>query len=112
MASVIAVLNRSERVTRGEARRITEACNRQLERDVAPLWSLEPSPVRLYASESRVPRDAILIVIVDSGKQAGAPGIITSTPSQGRAASMLITMPANRSAWPAPSPARLRGASR
>ena len=79
--TVIAVLNESSDVTDALARRMTKACHRQIERDVAKLWYLEPWPVRFYKSEASVPKDSLAIVILDNKIAADALGYHFETPA-------------------------------
>ncbi len=65
MNKIIAVVNRSEILTREDFDFIVSACDRQLERHVAPLWGMDPLPVRGYARESDLPRHCLPIRIVD-----------------------------------------------
>jgi hypothetical protein len=77
---VIAVLNESARVSNADARRMTRACNKQIERDVAPAWQQEPSRVRFYRREADVPEGAAVIVILDSATSADLLGYHSETP--------------------------------
>lgn len=75
----IGILNRSKKVTDDQARYMTEACNRQLRRHVAPAWGRAPIPVFFYRDED-VPNDADQIVILDTPDLADALGYHSETP--------------------------------
>ena len=62
---IIAVVNRSKRVSRRDFELMVAACNVQIARDVAPLWGYMPWSVRAYKSESRLPKRCLPIRIVD-----------------------------------------------
>jgi hypothetical protein len=71
---IIAIVNRSRQLSRAEAELLVAACDVQLRRDAAPPWRMEPLSVRLYPSESRIPRSAVPIRIVDEPDEEDAEG--------------------------------------
>ena len=62
---IIAVVNRSKKVSRRDFELMVAACNVQIRRDVAPLWGYTPWSVKAYTSESRLPKRCLPIRIVD-----------------------------------------------
>jgi hypothetical protein len=79
--TVIAVVNESSDLTDKQARLITKACHRQLEKHVAPLWFFEPWPVRFYTKEKDVPKDSLAIVLLEDADEADALGYHYETPT-------------------------------
>jgi hypothetical protein len=59
---------------------MAKACDKQIDRDVAPAWSLEPRRVRFYRREADLPNDAAPIVILDNASRASYLGYHSETP--------------------------------
>lgn len=77
--TIIAVIGESTQVTTAQARLITRACHAQIERHVAPLWHLEPWPVRYYRRKHEAPKDALQIRIMRNGDNVRAHGFHDET---------------------------------
>jgi hypothetical protein len=71
---LIAVVNKSARITHDQAVAMTAACNAQMMAHVAPLWRAWPATVALCSSESTVPANASPIYLFDSPDQPNAEG--------------------------------------
>lgn len=78
--TTIAVVNRSPDVTNAEVRAMTRACHLQIRKHVAPLYAFVPWPVRFYLRENDVPKDALLIVLLENQQGADALGYHDETP--------------------------------
>jgi hypothetical protein len=76
--TVIAVVNKSKRVTSSEIKRMVNACNIQVKRDVAPIWDATPWSVKYY--ENKLPKNSISIVIFDNADEADTLGYHSETP--------------------------------
>ncbi len=90
--TLIAVVNDSNDITDKQARLMTKACHLQIRKQVAPLWYLEPWPVRFYTKEEYVPKDSLEIVILENEKNAKALGYHHETP-KGRRYGRVFTKP-------------------
>lgn len=77
-------------MTHAQGRLITRACHVQIERHVAPLWRLEPRPVRYYTKRKYAPADSTLIAILEDSDAAEAHGYHDETP-EGRAYGRVFT---------------------
>lgn len=75
----IAVINKATVLTSGDVAKMVTACNTQVSRDVAPVWGRTTIPVRLYSSESLIPRNSAIIYLLNNADQAGALGYHTET---------------------------------
>jgi len=71
---IIAIVNKSTRVTHDQAVAMTAACNAQLAQHVAPLWRAWPATVSFFASETAVPASASPIYLFDTPDQPDALG--------------------------------------
>lgn len=71
---IIAVVNKSARITRDQAYVMAAACNTQLAQHVAPLWRAWPATVSLFASEAAVPASASPIYLFDKPDDPNALG--------------------------------------
>jgi hypothetical protein len=71
---LIAVVNKSTRITHDEAAAMTAACNAQLAQHVAPLWRAWPATVMLCASEATVPANASPVYLFNTPDQPNAEG--------------------------------------
>lgn len=79
MIKSIAVINKSTVVNPTDFNKMVTACNLQLSRDVAPVWSRISLSVTSYVNESLVPASAAKIYIFDNADQAGALGYHSET---------------------------------
>lgn len=76
----IALVNRSTRVTNGDALLMADAVQIQMDVHVAPAWDRLPAQVRYYEDEDLVPDGAYVIVLLDNSDQQGALGWHTEGP--------------------------------
>jgi hypothetical protein len=70
----IAVVNKSTNVSDHDTSAMVRACSRQLHRDAAPAWGLQPVPVVFYKDEEAVPPGAWLMALLDDADQADTLG--------------------------------------
>jgi len=81
MINRIAILNKSTSISNTDVSSMTNVCNTQITRDVAPAWGRAPIPVAFYTNENSVPAGSAKIYIFDNADQAGALGYHTETMS-------------------------------
>lgn len=62
----VGVVNKSKRITTEEAVAMVVACQDQVFADFAPAYGSEPFAVTLYASEADVPKEAAIILLVET----------------------------------------------
>lgn len=71
---MIAVVNKSTKVSGPDVHTAVRACAHQLRYDAAPIWGKAPVPVIYYTDESHAPPGSWLILVFDDADQAGVLG--------------------------------------
>jgi hypothetical protein len=71
---LIAIVNKSKKITNAEVLLMTKACASQMRRHAAPAWDARVAPVIFYEDEAQVPDDACPIYFFDVADEADALG--------------------------------------
>jgi len=71
---LIAIVNKSKRVTNDEVLLMTKACASQMRRHAAPAWDARVAPVIFYEDPRQVPDEACPIYFFDEADEADALG--------------------------------------
>jgi hypothetical protein len=74
MAPIIAVINRSTRVTDVQASIMSQAVNLQMANDFCPVWSFTPWTVKFYPRNATIPAGSYQIAILDNSDAPDALG--------------------------------------
>jgi hypothetical protein len=77
---MIAVVNKSTKMSSADVHIAVRACAHQLRYDAAPVWDKAPVPVIYYTDESHAPPGAWIIAVFDDADQAGDLGWHTEGP--------------------------------
>jgi hypothetical protein len=77
---VLAIVNKSTRVSNNDVATMTRACATQLRLHAAPLWGLLPIPVIYYPDTAHIPPSAVVLGVFDDSDQEGALGWHTEDP--------------------------------
>jgi hypothetical protein len=78
---LIAIIDKSAKVSTADAALMTAACNTQLGLHACPAWNRAPSSVQFFQDETKVPASAWIIALFDNADQSGALGWHTETPA-------------------------------
>src|SRR5262245_26214148 len=74
MSTIIAVINRSKKVSSRDVKHMTRACNKQIRLHVAPEWDCTPWKVMDFPASPKLPKDCLPIVIFDRASDPDAYG--------------------------------------
>lgn len=78
---LIAVIDKSAKVSTADAALMTAACNTQLRLHACPAWNRAPSSVQFVQDETKAPAGAWVIALFDNADQSEALGWHTETPA-------------------------------
>lgn len=88
----VGVVNKSKRISSDEAQAMVLACQDQVFADFAPAYGMEPFAVTLYATEADVPKEAAIILLVETTDVPDALGWHTED-SKGRRVGQIAVAP-------------------